>query len=88
MLREMLEIKKAKLQKFQVLFLRNDSSQEVEVQDVKQVDFLTIQEHLEQGDSVFITSKPSQKLNEPKHKDKARRNMKTRIATAVYLDSA
>jgi hypothetical protein len=71
MLREMLEIKKAKLQKFQVLFLRNDSSQEGEVQDVKQVDFLTIQEHLEQGESIFITSKPSQKLNDPKHKDKA-----------------
>jgi hypothetical protein len=87
MLREMLEIKKAK-PKFQVLFLRNDSSQEVEVQDVKQVDFLTIQEHLEQGESIFITSKPSQKLNAPKHKGKAPRNMKTRIATAFYLDSA
>jgi hypothetical protein len=88
MLREMLEIKKAKPQKFQVLFLRNDSSQEVEVQDVKQVDFLTVQEHLEQGESVFITSKSSQKLNDPKHKDKAPRNMKTRIATAFYLESA
>ena len=88
MLREMLEIKKAKPHKFQVLFLRNDSSQEVEVHDVKQVDFLTIQEHLEHGESIFITSKPSQKLNEPKHKEKAPRSAKTRIATTFYLESA
>jgi hypothetical protein len=88
MLREMLEIKKVKPHKFQVLFLRNDSSQEVEVQNVKQVDFLTIQEHLEQGESIFITSKPSQKLNEPKHKEKAPRSVKTRLATAFYLDSS
>jgi hypothetical protein len=85
MLRQILETKKAK-SKFQVLFLRNDTGQEVEVHDVKQVDFLTIKEHLENGESVFITSKPSQKLNGPK--PKASKSIKIRLATAFYLESA
>jgi hypothetical protein len=87
MLRQILQTKKAK-PKFQVLFLRNDVGQEVEVHDVKQVDFLTIKEHLEHGESVFITSKPAQKLKDPKPKSKASRSMKTRIATAFALDTA
>jgi hypothetical protein len=87
MLRQILQTKKAKPM-FQILFLRNDAGQEVEVHDVKKVDFLTIQEHLEHGESVFITSKTSQKLNEPKPKPKAPKSVKTRLATAFYLDSA
>jgi hypothetical protein len=87
MLRQILETKKAK-PKFQVLFLHNDAAQEVEVHDVRQVDFLTIKEHLEHGESVFITSKPSQKLNEPKPKAKGPIGMKTRLSTAFNLESA
>ncbi len=86
MLRQILQTKKAK-PKFQVMFLHNDAGQEVEVHDVKQVDFLTINEHLENGESVFITSKSSQKLTGPKPKAKAPKSVKTRLATAFYLDS-
>lgn len=83
---KMLGIKKVKPRKFQVLFLRNDASQDVEVHEVKQVDFLTVQERLEQGESVFITSKNSQKINAPKQKTKAPRSMKTKLVTAFYFD--
>lgn len=86
MLRQFLEPEKSHPQtEFQVLFLRNDASQQVEVHDVKQVDFQTIQEHLEQGESVFITAKSSQKVKAPKHKP-ATRNLKTRIATAFTFE--
>jgi hypothetical protein len=87
MLKEMLEVKKEKPQVFQVLLLHNDASQEVEIQEAEEVDFLRVQEHLRQGGSVFITSKNSQKLNVPKEKKKAHRNtneMKT--VTTFYFD--
>jgi hypothetical protein len=86
MLRKMLKIKKMKPPKFQVLFLRNDESQEVEVQEVKEVDFLTVQERLEHGESVFITSKNSQKVIAPKPKNQMPKSMKTKFVTAFYLD--
>ena len=86
MLREMLQIKKTKPQRFQVLFLRNDPSQQVEVQDVGQVDFTEVQDHLEHGESVFITTKRSQKLKTLKRKEVACRVPKTRIVETFYLD--
>ncbi len=87
MLRQVLQTGKTKPQpKFQVLFLRNDSSQEVEVHDVKQVDFQTIQERLEQGESIFITTKQTQKINAQKTKPTPRK-LKTRIATAFTFET-
>lgn len=86
MLREMLEIKKTKPQRFQVLFLRNDAGQQVEVHEVGQVDFLDVKDHLEHGESVFITSKRSQKVNAPKRKEATCRAAKTRMVEAFYLD--
>lgn len=77
MLSELVEIKREKLQTFQVVFLRNDCSQEVEVHEAEQVDFLKIQEHLKQGESVFITSKNSQKLKAPRKKDAKKGESKT-----------
>jgi hypothetical protein len=85
MLTDILEIKKAPC-KFQVLFLRNDASQEVEVHEVKQVDFSTVQERLDKGESVFITSKTAQKIQPPKNKGKLPPNMKTKLVTAFYLE--
>ena len=67
MLRNMAEFKKKKERLFQVLFLDNDESQ-VEVQEARQVDFLSVQKHLRQGGSIFITSKSAQKLIVPKQK--------------------
>jgi hypothetical protein len=84
MMSKMLEIKSANPRKFQVLFLRNDPCEEVVVHEVKQVDFLTVKEHLEHGESVFITSKGSEKLKPPKHK--AYRGVKTRLVTAFKFD--
>ncbi len=86
MLKKMLEIKKMKPPKFQVLFLRNDPSEDVEVHEVKQVDFFTIQQRLAQGESVFITSKNSQKISGSKPKTRAPRIMKTKLVTGFYFD--
>jgi len=48
---------------FQLFFLRNNEDQSVEVEEVKEIDFRKVKEHLEQGESVFITCKRKQKLN-------------------------
>jgi hypothetical protein len=86
MLERLLEIRRAK-PSFQVLFLRNDPSQEVEVHELEQVDFLTVQQRLEKGESVFITSKSSQKIAAPKpKKSRASGSPKTRVVTAFYLE--
>ncbi len=82
---KMLNIKGVKSPKFQVLFLRNDPSQEVEVHEVKQVDFQTVQERLENGETVFITSKDTQKLK-PSRKDDVSVNGKTKLVTTFNLD--
>lgn len=67
-----------------MLFLRNDPSQEVEVHEVKQVDFHTVQERLANGETVFITSNNTQKLKaEP---NSARLSVKTRVITAFKLE--
>ena len=47
---------------FQVLLLDNDANQDVEVQEAEQVDFCQVKEHLQNGGSVFITSKEAQKI--------------------------
>ncbi len=87
MLSEVLKAEKANPRpKFQILFLRNDASQEVEVHEVKQVDFFTVQERLEHGESVFITSKNSQKIKAPKPVSTAPQNMRAKLATAFYLE--
>ena len=85
MLSERLQFKKSNRPNFQVLYLRNDACQEVEVDEVNEVDFLTVQERLEKGESVFITSKNTQKLNPPKGRNRVSR-LKTRLVTAFYFD--
>ena len=60
--------KKTKTPVFQVLLLDKNASQDVEVQEATQVNFLKVKEHLRNGGSVFITSKGSQKLSYPKAK--------------------
>ena len=72
--------KKTKSPVFQVLLLDNDASEDVEVQEATQVNFLQVKEHLRNGGSVFITSKDSQKIVYPKTKaqlnySKSRRNL-------------
>ena len=67
-MKDLLANKKTKPSIFQVLLLDNDASDDVEVQEAKQVDFFQVKEHLKNGGSVFITSKGSQKINYPKAK--------------------
>ncbi len=67
---------------FQVFFMRNDASQDVEIQEVKQIDFSAIQERLDQGQTVFITSKASQKLRPPKGKT-ARPGSRMRLVRVI-----
>ena len=84
MLSEMLETKKTKQPFYEVLFLRNDANQDVEVHQVKHVDFLTVKERLERGESVFITSKRAQKLAPPEEKQTAA--LKTKLVTAFHFE--
>ena len=88
MLRELIDVKTEKTQTFQVMLLRNDSDQEVEVHEAENVDFLRIQEHLKQGGSVFITSKCSQKLHRPSLRQSgvSRKRSAMRTVTAFYFD--
>jgi len=72
MLKTFYAVKKEESPVFQVLLLNNDKSQEVEVQEAEQVDFVRVQEHLARGGSVFITSKNSQKIAPPKEKKTSR----------------
>jgi hypothetical protein len=87
MLSELFEFKGEKPQTFQVMFIRNDCSQEVEVNEAEQVDFLKIQEHLKQGESVFITSKNSQKLKAPREKDVKKVKSKTKSRGQAFYFS-
>ena len=86
MLSESLKIPKITRRKFQVLFLRNDPNQGVEVHEVEHVDFFTVQDHLENGESVYITSKGSQKFKKPRPKNKVSNSIETKLVTAFYLD--
>ncbi len=82
---KMLNSNSMKTRNYEVLFLGNDKEQDVEVHEVKQIDFLTVRERLERGESVFITSKSSQKLVPPKTKVKVR-SVKTRLVTALNFE--
>jgi len=48
---------------FQLFFLKGDESQDVEVKEVKEIDFTEIEKRLKDGESIFITRKREQKLN-------------------------
>ncbi len=82
----MLDIEKVRRRSFQVLFLHNDPNQGVEVHEGGQVDFFAVQQHLEQGESVFITSKDSEKI-EPEEKQCIYEKMKTRLVTIFKLET-
>lgn len=87
MLRELVEIENEKARTFQVMLLRNDASKQVEVHEAREVDFSRIQDHLQRGGSVFITSKPSQKIAPPTLQERrAQRRRATRTVTAFYFD--
>jgi len=47
---------------FQASFLKNNKKQSVEVEEVEDIDLGKVKEHLEQGESVFITLKHKKKL--------------------------
>ncbi len=82
----MLYIEKVKCRSFQVLFLHNDPNQGVEVHEGRNVDFFAVQQHLEQGESVFITSKDTEKI-EPEEKQCIYEKMKNRLVTVFKLEN-
>ena len=47
---------------FQMFFLINNENQDIEVVEVKEIDFTEVEKRLEKGESIFITSKRKQKL--------------------------
>ena len=81
---EMLDNKKVRTRNYEILFLRNDAADDVEVHEVKCVDFVTVKERLERGESVFITSKNAQKLVNFK-RDKPK-SLKTKLVTAFHIE--
>ena len=48
---------------YQVMFLRNDSRQDVYVEQVENIDSEELGKHLQLGESVFITNGRHQKRN-------------------------
>jgi hypothetical protein len=45
---------------FQLFFLKNDATQNVEVVELNEINFEEVKTHLERGESVFITRKREQ----------------------------
>jgi hypothetical protein len=45
---------------FQLFFLKNDETQNVEVIELNEINFEDVKNHLERGESVFITRKREQ----------------------------
>jgi hypothetical protein len=68
LLKNLLNTKKNSEPLFQVLLLDNNRSDEVTVHEAKKVDYFAVKEHLNNGGSVFITSKNSQKISPQKNK--------------------
>jgi hypothetical protein len=58
----LLEIHEEEKPKFQLIFLKDDEDQSVEVVEVEKIVFTEVEKHLEQGESVFITHKHKKKL--------------------------
>ena len=85
-MREMVQIENEKARKFQVMLLCNDASKNVEVHEGGEIDYSIIRTHLQRGGSVFITSKPSQKLPLPTFQQKKVRQKRRalRTVTAFY----
>lgn len=86
-LREIIEIDEKALT-YQVMLLCNDASRQVEVHETSEVNYSIIQKHLQRGGSVFITSKPSQKITLPKFPEREARQKRcaVRTVTAFYFD--
>lgn len=85
MLNESLEAIKVLFPVFQVLFLYNDNSQRVELEETEVIDFIRVHSHLRQGGSVFITSKSSQKIRVPK-KEAKKHKKEDESVTVYYFD--
>jgi hypothetical protein len=83
----LVELKSEKTRTFQVMLLGNDASSDVEVHEEAEISFPRIQEHLQRGGSVFITSKPSQKIGLPTMRGNVQpRRRATKTVTAFYFD--
>ncbi len=76
--------KKTRSKLFQILLIDNGDSEDVEVQEAKQVDFFQVKEHLKNGGSVFITSKDSQKIVYPKTKAQLNYSKSRRTYGALF----
>ena len=57
----MFEVHEEEKPKFQLIFLKDDEDQSVEVVEVEKIDFTEVEKHLDQGESVFITNKQKKK---------------------------
>ena len=86
-MQKLIESRPVKQRVFQVMLLHNDRSQEVEVQEDQEIDFLRLWTHIKKGGSAFITSKNSQKPRMPKQerpKNKNKNGLKT--ITTFFFD--
>ena len=85
-MREIVQIEKPRT--FQVMLLCNDESKNVKVHEAREIDYSTIHNHLQRGGSVFITSKPSQKLTLPTFpKNRAHpKRRAVKMVTAFYFN--
>lgn len=56
---------------FQLFFLKDNEEQDVEVKEVEEIDFIEVKEHIEHGESVFITAKRKQQMHAQKPEETA-----------------
>ncbi|MDQ1279136.1 MAG: hypothetical protein QG670_396 [Thermoproteota archaeon] len=47
---------------FQVVFLKDNDDESIWIEEVNEINFSKIRKHLDDGESVFITKKPENKL--------------------------
>jgi len=57
-----LEVHKEETPNFQLIFLKDDKDQSVEVVEVEKIVFTEVEKRLERGESVFITRKQKKKM--------------------------
>lgn len=76
--------RKPKSSLFQVLLIDNGESEDVEVQEGKDINFSQVKEHLKNGGSVFITSMASQKIEYPCKRSQQNYNRSRRMLGLLF----
>lgn len=67
---------------FQLIFISEDKSEDVEVKEVDEIDFSEVSMRVAKGDSVFITRRETEKIDASSFKSKTKRRRGNTLAHA------